>query len=76
MYGMYVCMCVSRTNCMQQIEEVNKFLGDDSNVYGYKFISNSNITQAHIWKDGIHLNDVGTDILTNNFIRAINYGHV
>ena len=38
----------------------------------FTFIDNLNITKRHIWKDRIHLNDLGTIILMNSFISAIN----
>ena len=29
---------------------------------GFGFISNDNISRTHLWKDGIHLEDLGTNI--------------
>ena len=35
---------------------------------GFGFISNDNISRTQLWKDGIHLEDLGTNILTGNFV--------
>ena len=40
---------------------------------GYHFISNDNISREHLYKDGVHLLDNGTDILAGNFVNFINY---
>ena len=36
---------------------------------GFGFISNDNISRTHLWKDGIHLEDLGTNILAGNFVN-------
>ena len=41
-------------------------------VYGFVFISNSNIKKEHLWKDGTHLVEEGKVILANNFIKSLN----
>ena len=38
----------------------------------FGFISNDNISRAHLWKDGIHLEDLGTNILAANFVDFLN----
>ena len=35
---------------------------------GFGFISNDNISRTQLWKDGIHLEDLGTKILAGNFV--------
>ena len=35
---------------------------------GFGFISNDNISRTHLWKDGIHLEDLGSNILAGNFV--------
>ena len=37
------------------------------------FISNDNISRTHLWKDGTHLENLGTDILVGNFDDFFNY---
>ena len=39
---------------------------------GFGFISNDNISRTHLWKDGIHLEDLGTNILAGNFVNFLN----
>ena len=54
------------------------FIGAANNILQNKcatqihFIDNSNITKEHLWKDGIHLNGSGKDMLMNNFLRSLN----
>ena len=36
------------------------------NRFGFLFYDN--ISRAHLWKDGIHLKDLGTNILADNFL--------
>ena len=38
----------------------------------FHFIDNSNIEKEHLWKDGLHLNRSGRDLLMNNFLRSLN----
>ena len=35
-------------------------------------ICNDAITTEYLWKDGIHLQDLGTNILISNFIKFVN----
>ena len=41
-------------------------------INGFGFVSNKIITTKYIWKDGIHLQDLGTSILNKNFIEFAN----
>ena len=41
-------------------------------INGFGFICNDMITTKSIWKDGIHLQDPGTSILSKNFIEFVN----
>ena len=34
----------------------------------FTFIDNDNITEQHLWKDGIHLKENGKNILANNYL--------
>ena len=40
------------------------------NCFG--FIFNDMITTKYLWKDGIHLQDLGTSILSKTFIEFVN----
>ena len=35
---------------------------------GFSIISNDNISRTHLWKDGIHLEYLSTNILAANFV--------
>ena len=41
-------------------------------VNGFGFICNDMITTKYLWTDGIHLQDLGTSILSKNFIEFVN----
>ena len=49
------------------IRQVNDSLRKQCVSIGFGFISNDNISRTHLWKDGIHLEDLGTNILAGNF---------
>ena len=40
---------------------------------GFGFISNDNISRTHLWKDGMHLEDLGTNILAGNSVDFLNW---
>ena len=54
------------------IQEVNNSLREQCILNGFGFISNDNISRTHLWKDGIHLEDLGTNILAGNFVDFLN----
>ena len=54
------------------IQQVNDGLGQQWVLNGFGFISNDNISRTHLWKDGIHLEDLGTNILAGNFVDFLN----
>ena len=35
-------------------------------------ISNDNISRTHLWVDGIHLEDLGTNLVASNFADFLN----
>ena len=70
--NVYVSGITPRPRYEQKIKEVNDILSYQSNIYGFKFITNNNIAARHVWKDKIHLNDEGTQILGDNFVLCIN----
>ena len=39
---------------------------------GFLFINNDAITTNHPWRDDIHLQDIGTNILSRNFYKVLN----
>ena len=53
------------------ISAVNNILQDKCVTHQFHFINNSNIKKEHLWKDGLHLNRSGEDLLINNFLRSL-----
>ena len=39
---------------------------------GFGLICNDNILRMHLWKDGIHLEDLSINILSGNFVDLLN----
>ena len=54
------------------IRRVNDLLRDLCSMNGFGYICNDAITTEYLWKDGIHLQDLGTNILSSNFIKFVN----
>ena len=71
----YVSAVIFRPNFDQLVNETNNFLRAKQLSHGFVFIDNDNILNDHIWKEKIHLNNKGTVILANNFIKYINRKH-
>ena len=47
-------------------------LRDFCRMNGFSYICNEIIIAEHLWKDGSHLEDLGTNILRSNFIELVN----
>lgn len=54
------------------VRRVNDLLRDLCKTNGFHFINNDAITTDYLWKDGIHLQDIGTDTLSSNFCKILN----
>ena len=54
------------------IRQVNDSLREQCVLNGFGFISNDNISRTHLWKDGIYLEDLGTNILAGYFADVLN----
>ena len=54
------------------IQQVNDSLREQCVLNGFGFISNDNISRTHLWKDGIKLEDLGTNSLAGNFVDFLN----
>ena len=50
--------------------QINDFFIECTNNFHY--LTNDNISRQNLWKDGIHLNSVGNNILAENFISYLN----
>ena len=53
------------------VRRVNVMLRDLCEKNDFSFICNV-ITTNYLWKDGAHLQDMGTYILSNNFLELLN----
>ena len=65
-------LCQNETILSNQINRTNELLNKLCKENGFIYISNSNITPSHLSKYGIHLNDIGTFKLGDNFVKHIN----
>ena len=54
------------------ISAVNNILQDKCATHQFHFVDNSNIKKEHLWKDGLHLNRSGKDLLMNIFLQSLN----
>ena len=54
------------------IREVNDKLKEKCHLMNFGSTCNS-VLQNHLWKDGIHFDDKGTNILAGNFVDFLNY---
>ena len=57
------------------IKEVNNILNAKKFTNDFIIIYNDNIKATDIWRDDLHLNNRGRDILANNIINAVNRAH-
>ena len=53
------------------ILQVIDSLREQNVLNGFGFVSNDNISRAHLWEDGIHL-ELDTNILAGNFVDFLN----
>ena len=56
-----------RERCM----ELNDILQSLCSFNNFTFINNSDINEEHLHSDGVHLNDDGTKLLADNYLRAL-----
>ena len=54
-----------------KIQEVNSYFKEKCGFYNIDFISNENISVKYLHSDGVHLNDVGSYLLQENFGKYI-----
>ena len=53
------------------IQRINYQLRELSEINGFLFINNDVITTEDLWRDDIHLKDIGTNILSRNFYQVL-----
>ena len=51
---------------------MNDSLREQFVLDGFGYISNDNISRTYLWKDEIHLEGLGTNILAGNFADFLN----
>ena len=54
------------------IKQVNDHLRDECRSNKFHFISNDNITNECLWKDGLHLNNEGICTFASNLVDFLN----
>ena len=65
-------LCQKEAILSNQINCTNELLNKLCKENGFIYILNSNITPSHLCKDDIHLNDIGTFKLGDNFVKHVN----
>ena len=64
-------LCQNEVILSNQINRTNGLVNKLCKENGFICILNSNITPSHISKDNIHLNDIGTFKLGDNFVKHV-----
>ena len=54
------------------IRRVNNQVRELCEINGFLFINNDMVTTDYLWRDGIHLQDIGANILSGNFYQVLN----
>ena len=65
-------LCRNEVTLSNQINRTDELLNKLSKENDFIYISNSNSTPLHLSRDGIHLNDIGTFKLGDNFVKHVN----
>ena len=64
--------CRRKQEEMEKVREINNITKGLCATENFNFISNDSINVQHLWKDGLHLLEEGTNILANNIINSLN----
>ena len=54
------------------MRRVNDMLRDLCEKNGFSFFCNDVIATNYLWKDGVYLQEMGTHILSNHFLKFLN----
>ena len=65
-------ICYNTRASNDYLQEINRRIGGICRENNFNFIDNSNITEKHLFKDGLHLLYPGKVIVANNIINRIN----
>ena len=57
---------------MKKVHEINDLVRDFCTKENFHFICNASIREQHLWEDGLHLLDIGKNVLANNIINSLN----
>ena len=57
----------------KMISQVNGAIMKICEENGFHFVSNDNILRKHLYKDGVHLTDEGTNIFAGNIVNYIKH---
>ena len=71
----YVSSITYRRQYQKLITDLNNILRSKQLSHDFILIENDNISAKHIWRDKIHLNELGSVALANNFINCMNRKH-
>ena len=69
---MYVSSITCRPQYQDKVDAVNVLLQAYGTHHGYDYIDNSEISEFHLKRDGVHLNPQGVNILEDNFLYYLN----
>ena len=69
--NIYVSGLTCRPAYQEKVNIINNFIRENAHLKNYTYIDNANIKARHLWKDKLHHNIEGTNILENNFLQAI-----
>ena len=63
---------IRKTSLLQErCKELNDILRNLCSISNFVFINNNDITLDHLHSDGVHLNEDGTKLLADNYLRAL-----
>ena len=65
-------LVISNRVDVDRVNKINSLLHEKCDLLHFIFIDNQNIREQHLWNDGIHLQNQGKVILSNNFANSIN----
>ena len=70
-YEVFVSGITLNPNHQSQIRVLNGLLKENTGMYNYVFIDNSDIEEEHLWKDQLRLNNKGTIRLACNVLDRL-----
>ena len=71
----YVSSVIYNQQYQKRVIDLNNLLSTKQLLNDFILIKHDNINVKHIWRDKIHLNELGSVTLANNFINCMNRKH-